>query len=223
MSSNYELSTQSRDSFGTGASRRQRRENLVPAVVYGAGKDNESVMLDHDQVMHSLEKEAFHSAIIDLKTDKGSQQVILREVQMHPQRQLVMHVDFQRVRASEKLHMKVPLHFEGSDVAPGVKTDGGILSHPITELDITCLPRDLPEFIAVDVSELNLNESLHLSNIKMPEGVELTATAFPEGEDPTIATISPPKVVEEEVVEEAADQEAGVDAKSADAEDAGEA
>ena len=223
MSSNYELSTQSRDSFGTGASRRQRRENLVPAVVYGAGKDNESVMLDHDQVMHSLEKEAFHSAIIDLKTDKGSQQVILREVQMHPHRQLVMHVDFQRVRASEKLHMKVPLHFEGSDVAPGVKTDGGILSHPITELDITCLPRDLPEFIAVDVSELNLNESLHLSNIKMPEGVELTATAFPEGEDPTIATISPPKVVEEEVVEEAADKEAGVDAKSADAEDAGEA
>jgi large subunit ribosomal protein L25 len=223
MSSNYELSTQSRDSFGTGASRRQRRENLVPAVVYGAGKDNESVMLDHDQVMHSLEKEAFHSAIIDLKTDKGSQQVILREVQMHPHRQLVMHVDFQRVRASEKLHMKVPLHFEGSDVAPGVKTDGGILSHPITELDITCLPRDLPEFIAVDVSELNLNESLHLSNIKMPEGVELTATAFPEGEDPTIATISPPKVAEEEVVEEAADQEAGVDAKSADAEDAGEA
>ena len=223
MSSNYELSTQSRDSFGTGASRRQRRENLVPAVVYGAGKDNESVMLDHDQVMHSLEKEAFHSAIIDLKTDKGSQQVILREVQMHPHRQLVMHVDFQRVRATEKLHMKVPLHFEGSDVAPGVKTDGGILSHPITELDITCLPRDLPEFIAVDVSELNLNESLHLSNIKMPEGVELTATAFPEGEDPTIATISPPKVVEEEVVEEAADQEAGVDAKSADAEDAGEA
>ena len=223
MSSNYELSTQSRDSFGTGASRRQRRENLVPAVVYGAGKDNESVMLDHDQVMHSLEKEAFHSAIIDLKTDKGSQQVILREVQMHPHRQLVMHVDFQRVRATEKLHMKVPLHFEGSDVAPGVKTDGGILSHPITELDITCLPRDLPEFIAVDVSELNLNESLHLSSTKMPEGVELTATAFPEGEDPTIAIISPPKVVEEEAVEESADQEAGVDAKSADAEDAGEA
>ena len=223
MSSNYELSTQSRDSFGTGASRRQRRENLVPAVVYGAGKDNESVMLDHDQVMHSLEKEAFHSAIIDLKTDKGSQQVILREVQMHPHRQLVMHVDFLRVRASEKLHMKVPLHFEGSDVAPGVKTDGGILSHPITELDITCLPRDLPEFIAVDVSELNLNESLHLSSIKMPEGVELTATAFPEGEDPTIATISPPKVVEEEIVEEGADQEAEVDAKSADAEDASEA
>ena len=223
MSSNYELSTQSRDSFGTGASRRQRRENLVPAVVYGAGKDNESVMLDHDQVMHSLVKEAFHSAIIDLKTDKGSQQVILREVQMHPHRQLVMHVDFQRVRATEKLHMKVPLHFEGSDVAPGVKTDGGILSHPITELDITCLPRDLPEFIAVDVSELNLNESLHLSSIKMPEGVELTATAFPEGEDPTIATISPPKVVEEEAVEESTDQEAGVDAKSADAEDAGEA
>ena len=172
MSSNYVLTVQSRDVFGTGASRRQRRDGHVPAVVYGAGKDNETVTLDHDQVMHSLEKEAFHSAIIDLQTDAGSQQVILREVQMHPYRPLVLHMDFQRIKATEKLHMKIPLHFDGADVAPGVKTDGGILAHTMTELDITCLPKDLPEYIAVDVSELGMNESIHLSDIQLPEGVE---------------------------------------------------
>ncbi|MGB1714427.1 MAG: 50S ribosomal protein L25/general stress protein Ctc [Arenicellales bacterium] len=202
MSSNYVLNAQSRDVFGTGASRRQRRDSHIPAVVYGAGKDNETVTLDHDQVMHSLEKEAFHSAIIDLETDAGSQQVILREVQMHPHRPLVLHMDFQRIKATEKLHMKIPLHFDGADVAPGVKADGGILAHAITELDITCLPKDLPEYIAVDVSELGMNESIHLSDITLPEGVELTVTAYHEGEDPAVATIAAPKVVEEESASE---------------------
>lgn len=202
MSSNYVLNAQSRDVFGTGASRRQRRDSHIPAVVYGAGKDNETVTLDHDQVMHSLEKEAFHSAIIDLETDAGSQQVILREVQMHPHRPLVLHMDFQRIKATEKLHMKIPLHFDGADVAPGVKVDGGILAHAMTELDITCLPKDLPEYIAVDVSELGMNESIHLSDITLPEGVELTVTAYHEGEDPAVATIAAPKVVEEESASE---------------------
>ena len=202
MSSNYVLNAQSRDVFGTGASRRQRRESHVPAVVYGAGKDNEAVTLDHDQVIHSLEKEAFHSAIIDLQTDAGSQQVILREVQMHPHRPLVLHMDFQRIKATETLHMKIPLHFDGADEAPGVKVDGGILAHAITELDITCLPKDLPEYIAVDVSELGMNESIHLSDITLPEGVELTVTAYHEGEDPAVATIASPKVVGEDSASE---------------------
>ena len=178
MSSNYELDARLREAFGTNASRRQRHDKQVPAVVYGAGKGNESLMLDHHQVMNSLGKEAFHSAIIDLKTDAGSQQVILREVQMHPHRPIVLHIDFQRIRATEKLHMKVPLHFEGADVTPGVKIDGGILAHLMTELDITCLPKDLPEYIAIDVSELQMNQSLHLSDIQLPEAVELTATAY---------------------------------------------
>ncbi|HCK76759.1 MAG TPA: 50S ribosomal protein L25 [Gammaproteobacteria bacterium] len=202
MSSNHVLNAQPREVSGTGASRRQRRDSHVPAVVYGAGKDNETVTLDHDQVMHSLEKEAFHSVIIDLKTGTGSQQVILREVQMHPHRPLVLHMDFQRIKATEKLHMKIPLHFDGADVAPGVKVEGGILAHAMTELDITCLPKDLPEYIAVDVSELGMNESVHLSDIKLPEGVELTGTAYHEGEDPAVATIAPPKVAEEEVASE---------------------
>ena len=213
MSSNYVLNAQSRDVFGTGASRRQRRDSHIPAVVYGAGKDNETVTLDHDQVMHSLEKEAFHSAIIDLQTDAGSQQVILREVQMHPHRPLVLHMDFQRIKATEKLHMKIPLHFDGADVAPGVKVDGGILAHAMTELDITCLPKNLPEYIAVDVSELGMNESIHLSDITLPEGVELTVTAYHEGENPTVATITAPKVVEEEeeVLAEAGDAVEGAE------------
>ena len=228
MSSNYVLTVQSRDVFGTGASRRQRRDGHVPAVVYGAGKDNETVTLDHDQVMHSLEKEAFHSAIIDLETDAGSQQVILREVQMHPYRPLVLHMDFQRIKATEKLHMKIPLHFDGADVAPGVKTDGGILAHTMTELDITCLPKDLPEYIAVDVSELGMNESVHLSDVQLPEGVELTVTAYHEGENPTVATITAPKVIEEEeevlaeegdAVEGAEGAEGGEQASDADAEE----
>ena len=218
MSSNYVLTAQSRDVFGTGASRRQRRDGHVPATV----------TLDHDQVMHSLEKEAFHSAIIDLETDAGSQQVILREVQMHPYRPLVLHMDFQRIKATEKLHMKIPLHFDGADVAPGVKTDGGILAHTMTELDITCLPKDLPEYIAVDVSELGMNESVHLSDVQLPEGVELTVTAYHEGENPTVATITAPKVVEKEeevlaeegdAVEGAEGAEGGEQAPDADAEE----
>ena len=222
MSSNNVLNAQPRDVSGTGASRRQRRDSHVPAVVYGAGKDNETVTLDHDQVMHSLEKEAFHSAIIDLKTDAGSQQVILREVQMHPHRPLVLHMDFQRIKATETLHMKIPLHFEGADVAPGVKTDGGILAHSMTEIDITCLPKDLPEYIAVDVSTLGMNESLHLSDIQLPEGVELTVTAYHEGEDPAVATITAPKVVEEEeavLAEEGGAVEGTGEESSADAEE----
>ncbi|MDP6950720.1 MAG: 50S ribosomal protein L25/general stress protein Ctc [Arenicellales bacterium] len=218
MSSNYVLDARSREAFGTSASRRQRLENQVPAVVYGAGKDNETLILDHHQVMHSLQREAFHSAIIDLKTQAGSQQVILRQVQMHPHRPIVLHIDFQRIKATETLHMKVPLHFEGADVAPGVKMDGGILAHPMMELDITCLPKDLPEYIALDVSEMQMNDSLHLSDVQLPEGVELTATAYHEGDDPTVAIITAPKVIEEEVPEEAEEDEVGADGTEADSE-----
>ena len=121
---------------------------------------------------------------------------------MHPHRPLVLHMDFQRIKATETLHMKIPLHFDGADEAPGVKVDGGILAHAITELDITCLPKDLPEYIAVDVSELGMNESIHLSDITLPEGVELTVIAYHEGEDPAVATIAAPKVTEEEPASE---------------------
>ena len=202
MSANFQLNAVARESQGTSVSRKLRREGHVPAMVYGAGKDNQQLLLDSNEIKTSLGIEAFHSAIISLKTESGAEQVILREVQMHPHRPIVMHVDFQRVRASEKLHMRVPLHFDGSENSPGVKIDGGILSYLMTEVEITCLPKDLPEYISVEVSELGMNESVHLSEIILPDGVEFRTTAVHEGDDPTVATITPPKIVEEEEIAE---------------------
>ena len=134
---------------------------------------------------------------------------------MHPHRPIVMHVDFQRVKATEKLHMNVPLHFEGADDAPGVKVDGGILSYLMTEFDITCLPKDLPEYISVNVSNLGINESIHLSEVTLPEGVEFTSSSAQEGDDPTVATITPPKIIEEEEVVEEGDEALGDEAEDA--------
>ena len=198
MSANFQLNAVARDVKGTNVSRKLRREGQIPAVVYGAGKDNQQLLLDSNEIKNSLSIEAFHSAIISLNTESGGEQVILREVQMHPYRPIVMHVDFQRIKATEKLHMRVPLHFDGSDNSPGVKIDGGILSYLMTELDISCLPKDLPEYIAVDVSHLGINESIHLSDIYLPDGVEFRTTTVFEGSDPTVATITPPKIAEEE-------------------------
>ena len=198
MSTELEMTVKARDVTGTASSRRLRHQGQVPGIIYGAGKDNEKILVAHEEIMHHLEVPAFYSSVISLRTPTGEQQVILREVQRHPYRPRVMHVDFQRIKASEKLHMKVPLHFEGGEEAPGVKIDAGILSFQITELDITCLPKDLPEYIAVDVSGLALNQSIHLSDIQLPEGVELTASALHAGDDPTLANVAPPKVMEEE-------------------------
>jgi len=217
MSTNFELNATAREVKGTAASRKLRRGGQVPAMVYGAGKKNQRLLLDSNEISHSLGIEAFHSAIVSLNTEFGAEQVILREVQMHPYRPLVMHVDFQRVKATEKLHMNVPVHFDGADDAPGVKVDGGILSYLMTEFDITCLPKDLPEYIAVDVSDLGINESIHLSEVTLPEGVEFTSSSAQEGDDPTVTTITPPKIIEEEeIVEE------GEEALGEETEDAGE-
>ena len=215
MSANFELNATAREVKGTTASRKLRRGGQVPAMVYGAGKKNQRLLLDSNEISHSLGIAAFHSAIVSLNTESGAEQVILREVQMHPHRPLVMHVDFQRVKATEKLHMNVPLHFDGAEDAPGVKVDGGILSYLMTEFDITCLPKDLPEFIAVDVSSLGINESVHLSEVTLPEGVDFTSISVHEGDDPTVATITPPKIVEEEEVVEEGEEGLGEEAEDA--------
>jgi len=222
MSANFELNATIRNARGTAASRKLRRNGQIPAMVSGAGKGNERLLLDSNEVYRSLGIEAFHSAIISLKTGSVTDQVILREVQRHPYRSLVMHVDFQRIRATEKLHMNVPVHFEGSEDTPGVKVDGGVLSYLMTELDITCLPKDLPEYIAVDVSNLSINESIHLSEVILPEGVEFTATAVHEGDNPTVATVTPPKVVEDEEVVEEGEEGLGEELAATAEEDAGE-
>ncbi|MEE8388121.1 MAG: 50S ribosomal protein L25/general stress protein Ctc [Acidiferrobacterales bacterium] len=207
MAANFELNVDKRDTKGTGASRRLRRAGQVPGIIYGADKDPEMVSFKHDKIYHLLENEAFHTSIIDVKSGSDTQQVILRDVQYHAYKQMVLHMDLQRISASEKIHMRVPLHFIGEDVAPGVKLQDGIVSHLMTELDVTCLASNLPEYLEADISELHLHESLHLSDIKLTEGVELTSL-FHGGDNLAIVTIAAVRgSIEEEEKEEAEGEE----------------
>lgn len=203
MATKFEINAEPRADKGTGASRRLRRTGKVPGIVYGAGKDPVMVAFDHDAMYHNLQAEAFHTSILTLKLDGGTDQVVLRDYQMHPFKPHVLHVDLQRISATEKIHMSVPLHFVGQDVAPGVKQQGGIVSHLMTEVDVTCLPHQLPEFLEVDMSNVNLNESVHLSDIKLPEGVQITTLAH-GGDDLAVATITAVREVEEAPAEAAA-------------------
>jgi len=166
-----EISATSRTAQGTGASRRLRKAGRVPGIVYGS---SEPVMieLDHNYLYHALRKEAFHASILTLDHAGKKEQVLLRDFQMHPFRQQVMHIDFERVLADKKIHMKVPLHFVNADIAPGVKS-GGVISHVLSELMIACLPAALPEFIEVDLAQLSLGHSFHVSDVKLPKGMEI--------------------------------------------------
>jgi large subunit ribosomal protein L25 len=176
---------------GTGASRRLRIAGRVPAIVYGGPVAPVSIELDHNNLFHALRKEAFHASVLDLEIDGASAgQVLLRDYQLHPFKQLILHVDFQRVSATEKLHKKVPLHFVGAENSPAVKLGHQILGHVITELDIKCLPKDLPEFIEVDLSELAASTTLHVSHLKLPAGVEAVVHT---GEDPVVVTATSPR------------------------------
>jgi large subunit ribosomal protein L25 len=195
-----EINAAKRDTQGTGASRRLRRAGRVPGIVYGGGKDAQSVDFDHKELYFGLKNEAFHSSVLTLNLDGVSESVLLRDFQMHPYKPFVQHVDFQRVDATHKVHMKVPLHFINADSAPGVKQAGGVVSHIYTEVDVVCLPADLPEFIEVDLSELASGHSLHMSHLKLPKGVELTGL---HGEDPTVVTILGAKAEGAEEGEEA--------------------
>jgi large subunit ribosomal protein L25 len=190
-----EINAKKRDAQGTGASRRLRHALRVPGIVYGGGKDAQPVDLDHKELYFSLKHEAFHSSVLSLNLDGTKESVVLRDFQMHPYKQQVMHIDFQRVDATHKIHVKVPLHFKNADTAPGVKLSGGVVSHIYTEVDVVCLPGDLPEFIEVDLSELASGHSLHMSHLKLPKGVELTGL---HGEDPTVVTILGAKAETEE-------------------------
>ncbi len=179
---------------GTGASRRLRRESKVPGIIYGAGKDALPIEVDHKDLWFKLKMEAFHASILDMEVGSEKSQVLLRDYQMHPFRPLILHVDFQRVAADKKIHMKVPLHFVNAEIAPGVKGAGGIAQHVLNDLDIACLPKDLPEFIEVDLKDLQAGHSIHVSDLKLPAGVE----AATKGEDLTVATIVIPRAVSAE-------------------------
>ena len=171
---------------GTSASRRLRRASLIPAIVYG-GKDKPvNVELDHNEIYHALRKEQFHSSILEMQLEGKSHQVLLRSVQWHPYKQIVMHVDFQRVDADKILHTKVPLHFINAEISPAVKLSAALISHVFTELEIACLPVNLPQFIEVDLSKLLGGESIHLADITLPKGV--TYVAHRGDANPALAT-----------------------------------
>ncbi|OGB70489.1 MAG: 50S ribosomal protein L25/general stress protein Ctc, partial [Burkholderiales bacterium RIFOXYC12_FULL_60_6] len=162
-----------RSKQGTGASRRLRITGRTPAIVYGGATPPQVIEIDHNALWHALKKEAFHSSVLTMEIGDTSSPVLLRDVQVHPFKQLILHVDFQRVDASTKLHMKVPLHFFGDENSPAIKTEGCIANHVISEIDVLCLPADLPEFIKVDLSGLKKGSSLHLAEIALPKGVSV--------------------------------------------------
>jgi large subunit ribosomal protein L25 len=171
----FEMTAQARTLQGSGASRRLRRAGKVPGIIYGGDAAPQPIELDHKDLLVNLKKEAFHSSILNLLVGGKKQQVLLRDTQMHAYKPLVLHVDFQRVSATEEVHIMVPLHFINEEAAPGVKLSGGLVNHVITEVDIQCLPKDLPEFIEVDISALDVGEVIHLSEIKLPKGIKLAS------------------------------------------------
>jgi large subunit ribosomal protein L25 len=196
-----EFSASARTLQGTGASRRLRISGRVPGILYGGDKPAQAIEIDHQELFLGMRKEAFHASILTMILDGQKEQVLLRDVQMHPFKKLIAHVDFQRVSKDRKIHMKVPLHFVHAETSPGLKA-GGVISHVLTELDIQCLPDELPEFIEVDCGNLELGSSVHLSELAMPMGVE--AVALRRGADPVVATVQVPKAIVEVVEAEAA-------------------
>ncbi|WP_269508176.1 50S ribosomal protein L25/general stress protein Ctc [Burkholderia sp. IMCC1007] len=179
-----------RQEQGTGASRRLRNAGKTTGIVYGGEAAPQKIELDHNALWHALKKEAFHSSILDLEVAGQSQQVLLRDVQYHPFKQLVLHVDFQRVDAKKKLHTKVPLHFLNAEVSPAVKLSSAIVSHVATEIEVECLPSALPEFLEVDLSKIEAGQSLHAKDIALPKGVALVAHV--DAENPVVASATVP-------------------------------
>lgn len=181
----FDLNAQVRTTQGSSASRFLRRAGKVPGIVYGGEAAPQAIEIDHNELVLKLKKEAFHSAIINLNVDGKKEQVLLRDYQTHAYKIQVLHVDFQRVDATHELHIKVPLHFVNEETAPGVKLGGGLVNHVLTEIDIKCLAKDLPEFIEVDLGALKVGESIHVSQLKLPAGVK----AIVHGDDGVVVGI----------------------------------
>lgn len=216
-----EINAEPRGETGKGASRRLRREGRIPGVVYGAAKEPQAVSLSHDEVLRQLQREAFYSSILTIKVNADSEQVVVKALQRHPYKPEVLHIDFQRIDEKQKLTMRVPLHFVNERECIGVRTGGGIVSHIMTELEISCLPRDLPEYLEVDVAQMNVGETLHLGDIALPAGVEIYALQHGGDAGSPVVSITVPRVVEEveevAAAEEAAAEE-GAEETAADAE-----
>ena len=205
MNDDFDLIAELREDQGKGASRRLRREGKVPAIIYGAGRPPRALAFDHNRVVQQLANESFYSSILNIKVRDKSQAAILKDVQRHPSKAQIMHMDFQRIVEDQEIRMNVPLHFLGEDVAPGVKRGGGKVSHLMTDVEVVCLPRHLPEFLEIDVSNLELDAMLYLSDIKVPEGVTITDLQQEDNDKPVVSIHVIKEVVIEEEIEEGAE------------------
>jgi large subunit ribosomal protein L25 len=208
MSEDFDLIAETREDQGTGASRRLRRKGKVPAIIYGAGRPARQLAFDHNKVIKQLESESFYSSVLNIKVGEKSQAAIVKDIQRHPAKNWIMHMDFQRIVEDEKIRMNVPIHYLGEEEALGVREGGGSVARLKTDVEISCLPRDLPEYFEVDISHLGLDEMLHLSDIKLPEGVEMPELALGEGHDQAIVSIHIIKAAPiEEEIEEVAEED----------------
>jgi large subunit ribosomal protein L25 len=204
MKISFELDAEFREDQGKGASRRLRHLGKVPAILYGGKRDARALLVDHTRLAQLMDNERFYSTILALKVGSQQQAAVLKDEQRHPYKNQIVHIDFQRVLEDEKIKMQVPLHFKGGAESKGVKEQGGVLSHVRNDVEVVCLPKDLPEFVEVDVSGLEINQVVKLSGLKLPAGVELVELLAKR--DGPVASIHMPRVEEEEtpVVDEAA-------------------
>lgn len=194
MSNEFTLTAESRSAQGKGASRRLRRlENKIPAILYGANKEPQNISLLANEVAKATENEAFYSHVLTLVVDGKEEQAVVKDLQRHPAKNHVMHADFQRVDATHKLHMSVPLHFINEEKCPGVKMQGGMIAHQMSEVEVQCLAKDLPEYLELDMIEAQVGTTYHLSDIKLPEGVEIMALLQGEDHDLPIVSVNAPK------------------------------
>jgi len=197
----FEFTAFARATEGRGASRRLRRSGRAPGIVYGGTVTPQPIELDHNALFHALRNEAFHSSILTMKLDGTATRVLLRDVQMHPFKNEILHIDFQRVEENRRIQVRVPLHFANGEISPAVKLSGALISHVTTDVEVSCLPKDLPEFIEVDLSEMTVQKALHVSALKLPPGVKVVK----HGKlDPVVASAVVPRVQVEAEEEEAA-------------------
>ena len=211
MSVDFTVNAETRTDVGKGASRRLRHAGKVPAIMYGSGKDPVSLTVGHDEFMHHLENEAFYSHILTVNVDGKKEKAVLKDLQRHPAKARVLHIDFLRVGAKDVIHMHVPLHFINEEDSPGVKA-GGLVSHLMTAIDIACKASDLPEYLQLDIAALEVGASLHLSDIELPKGVEITALTHGADHDLPVVSIHMPKAAVEVEETEAAEGAEGTEA-----------
>jgi large subunit ribosomal protein L25 len=199
MADEFDLIAELRDDKGKGASRRLRREGKVPAILYGGGRPPRNLAFDHNRVIQQLENESFYSSVLSVKVGDKEQAVILKDLQRHPAKRQIMHMDLQRIREDEEIRMNVPIHFLNEDVAVGVKQGGGKVSHLMTDVEVVCLPKHLPEYLEIDIADVELNEMRYISDIPLPEGVSIPALAQGEEANQPIVSI---QIIKEVVIEE---------------------